>query len=441
MITQIKLPKLGVEMETARLSEWAVAEGDTVASGDVIANVETEKVVFELPSPAAGRIHLRGELDEEYPIGAHLGDIAETDEEYASLVGAGAPPAAAAAAPAPAADGASAPAADAAPVPVAAVAAAVPANGSGAERRATLTAQRRGGEPMATPVARRIAAAHGIDLAAMAGTGRLGAIRRRDVEQAVATAASQPAAPAPAAQPAANGGAPGAVPSTIVKLSSMRRTIATRMQASMQGTAQMTDIREQDVSALVDLRTRSVQRADVLGFRLSYTALFARATVMALQAVPLLNSSLESESELRRWDTINLGMAVAIPDGLLVPVLHGAEHLSIRELNEGLVSLIGKARDRTASAQEMSGGTFTITNFGSFGSHMGTPILLPPQVGILGIGAMLDRPVVRDGELAVGKVVHTCLTVDHRVIDGESAGHFQNELGRLLAEPDLLLFG
>lgn len=446
MITDINLPKLGVEMETARLAEWVVAEGDTVAAGDTIANVETEKVVFELPSPASGRIHLVGELDEEYGIGANLGAIAATDEEYASLLAGGAAPAAAPAASAPGA----APAATATAPPAAHVAVAAAANGgaapavaitgTGQQRRDALTARRRGGEPPATPVARRVAAAHGIDITAMTGSGRLGAVRRRDVELAIA-AAAEPAAVPQVAQPATNGDAPTATPSTVVKLSGMRRTIAKRMHASILESAQMTDIREQDVSALVELRTRSVGRADALGFRLSYTTLFAKAAVMALQAVPLLNASLESETELRRWDTVNLGMAVAIPDGLLVPVVRGAERLSVRELNEQLVSVIARARDRTASAEELSGGTFTITNFGSFGSHMGTPILMPPQVGILGIGALLDRPVVRDGELAVGKVVHTCLTVDHRVIDGETAGSFQNELGRLLADPDLLLFG
>jgi pyruvate/2-oxoglutarate dehydrogenase complex dihydrolipoamide acyltransferase (E2) component len=134
-------------------------------------------------------------------------------------------------------------------------------------------------------------------------------------------------------------------------------------------------------------------------------------------------------------------LAVATPAGLLVPVVRDAQRLGLQELHEQLVSVIGRARDRTASAQELTGGTFTLTNFGSYGTHMGTPILMPPQVGILGIGAMLDRPVVRDGELAVGKVVHTCLTVDHRVIDGETAGIFQNELGRLLTDPELLLLG
>jgi pyruvate dehydrogenase E2 component (dihydrolipoamide acetyltransferase) len=429
MITDIKLPKLGVEMETARLAEWTVAEGDAVASGDTIANVETEKVVFELPAPAAGRIHLVGELDEEYAIGDHLGAIAETDEEYSSLLeGAPAP----APAPAPAA-AASAPVVEqetavAAPRPAApAVSAPVPAAAVG-----------NGAKVLATPVAKRMAGVHGIDLGTLTGSGRQGVVRRRDVEAAIAAG---PSTPEPAVAAGNGHAAPAGAESTVLKLSSMRRTIATRMHASMQSTAQMTDIREQDVTKLVELRARATARADALGFKLTFTALFARAALIALQRVPLLNSSLESETELRQYEGVNLGMAVAIPDGLLVPVVHGAERLSIRQLNDTLVELIGKARDRTASAEEMSGGTFTITNFGSFGSHMGTPILVPPQVGILGIGAMLDRPVVRDGEVTVGKVVYTCLTVDHRVIDGETAGHFQNELGALLADPDLLLFG
>jgi pyruvate dehydrogenase E2 component (dihydrolipoamide acetyltransferase) len=429
MITDIKLPKLGVEMETARLAEWTVAEGDAVASGDTIANVETEKVVFELPAPAAGRIHLVGELDEEYAIGDHLGAIAETDEEYSSLLeGAPAP----APAPAPAA-------AASAPVVEQETAVAAPRPAAPAVSAPGLAAAvGNGAKVLATPVAKRMAGVHGIDLGTLTGSGRQGVVRRRDVEAAIAAGPSMPET----AVAAGNGhAAPAGAESTVQKLSSMRRTIATRMHASMQSTAQMTDIREQDVTKLVELRARAAARADALGFKLTFTALFARAALIALQRVPLLNSSLESETELRQYEAVNLGMAVAIPEGLLVPVVHGAERLSIRQLNDALVELIGKARDRTASAEEMAGGTFTITNFGSFGSHMGTPILMPPQVGILGIGAMLDRPVVRDGEVAVGKVVYTCLTVDHRVIDGETAGHFQNELGALLADPDLLLFG
>jgi pyruvate/2-oxoglutarate dehydrogenase complex dihydrolipoamide acyltransferase (E2) component len=213
------------------------------------------------------------------------------------------------------------------------------------------------------------------------------------------------------------------------------------MHQSVQATAQMTDFREHDVSGLVSLRASAVARADTLGFRLSYSALFARAAVMALLAVPELNSALTDGGELRRYERVDLGTAVAIPDGLLVPVVRGAEQLSLRALNEALAAVIERARTRTSPAEELAGGTFTVTNFGSFGSQVGTPILLPPQVGIMGVGALLDRPVVRDGQLAVGKVAWVSLTVDHRVIDGEAVGRFQNELARLFADPDLLLYG
>lgn len=436
MITDIKLPKLGVEMETARLDEWVVAEGGTVAVGDIIANVETEKVVFELPAPAAGLLHIAAETDEEYAIGDRLGAIAETQEEYASLL-----ESAPAASPAQPAESAAAapPTAQTAEIPAAAPATAssngapaVPAVASGG--RDSVASERRGGQPLATPVARRLAAHHGIDLHSVTGSGRRGTIRRRDVEHRVT--AGPPAVPAEVSPTT-----PGETPSTLVKLSSMRRTIAGRMLESMQGSAQMTDIREQDVTALVELRTRAAAQADALGYRLSYTTLLARAAIIALQRVPALNSSLESETHLRQFDSVNLGMAVALPDGLIVPVVHGAERLSVRELHESLTAVIDRARNRKASAHDLSGGTFTITNFGSFGSHMGTPILTPGQVGILGIGALLERPVVRDGQVVPGKVMHTCLTVDHRVVDGEAAGHFQNELGALIASPELLLLG
>jgi pyruvate/2-oxoglutarate dehydrogenase complex dihydrolipoamide acyltransferase (E2) component len=148
-----------------------------------------------------------------------------------------------------------------------------------------------------------------------------------------------------------------------------------------------------------------------------------------------------SDTELRIYETVNLGMAVSIPDGLLVPVVHGAERLSLRQLDADLVAVIGRARDRSAAAADFADPTFTITSFGSFGSHMGTPILMPPQVSILGLGAILDRPVVRDREVVAGKVMHACLTVDHRVIDGETAGVFLNELEALLVDPELLLIG
>jgi pyruvate/2-oxoglutarate dehydrogenase complex dihydrolipoamide acyltransferase (E2) component len=317
----------------------------------------------------------------------------------------------------------------------------VPAD-SEVERDAVAIA-RRDGEPLASPLARRVAESHGIVLGRIEGSGPRGRIRRRDVERTLAaggTGGGEVLATSATDGPAANG-ALEALGYEVVSMSAIRRTIARRLHASVQDTAQMTDIREQDVSAVVEMRSSAIARAEELGFRLSFTAIFAKAAVMALEAVPLLNSTLVSEAELHRYEEVNLGMAVSIPDGLVVPVVRGAGNLSLRRLDAELKGVIARARDRSASAADLSGGTFTLTNFGSYGSHMGTPILMPPQVGILGIGALLDRPVVRDGELGIGKSMYTSLTVDHRVIDGEAAGLYQNELARLFAEPDLLLYG
>lgn len=424
MATPLTLPKLGVEMETARLAEWLVADGEEVVAEQIVANVETEKVIFELAAPGAGWIRLLGKLDEEYEIGAELALIAASREEYESLPaeasgrGAEPPPSALPAEP------------ETMPAPPSASG---PATNGGAGRD-VIVAERRD-EPLASPLARRVAAANGVPLAGITGSGPRGTIRRRDVEAAIA--ASTEVGATPAAAPAAGDGESAF---EVIPMSSMRKTIARRMRASLAESAQMTDIREQDVTAVVELRKAAVGRADALGFRLSFTTIFAKAAVIALRAVPELNSSLVGE-EWRRHPGVNLGMAVSIDDGLVVPVVHGAERLSVRELHERLDAVISRARDRSATAADLAGGTFTITNFGSYGSHMGTPILMPPQVAILGIGAMVDRPMARDGELAIGKAMYSSLTVDHRVIDGEIAGRFQNEFGRLLAEPDLLLYG
>ncbi len=414
MIADVNMPKLGVEMTSARLDEWLVAEGAEIAAGTPIASVETEKVISDVESPGGGLIHLVGEIGREYAVGERLALLAETVEEYRQLVDGGAPTAAAPAAPA------------SAPAP------AVPA--------AAPPAQAAGGKLLASPLARRIAAANGVDIATVAGSGQRGAIRRRDVEAALA------ARPAPAAQAPAPSAPSAAAPDDPaaryddVPLTPMRRTIADRMLLSMQGTAQMTDVREQDVSALVQLRRDAVAKADTLGFRLSFTALFTKAAAMALEAVPELNASIEGD-RLRSYRSIDIGTVVSVPDGLIVPVLRDVQDLGLRQVNERLEELIGRARDRKLTGDEMSGGSFTITNFGTFGSHFGTPILTPGQAAMLGIGAMIERPVVRDGEIVVGTVMFTSVTVDHRVVDGEVAGRFQNELHGLFTDPERLLYG
>lgn len=427
MVTDITVPKLGVEAETARLAEWLVAEGDQVAKDQPIATLETDKVLIELPSPAAGYLHQVAAVDGEYAIGHKLGAIATTPAEYDTLDAVSSPTSVAL----PPATTATTPAGDSEPpAPVGPESATVDVH---AAPKATPIKGRREDQPLATPLVRRLAGAHNIDLSAVAGTGLGGRIRRRDIEEILSSAPDPKSLPAPAEAAARD------IEFHATTLVGMRKTIAERMHASIVGSAQMTDIREHDATSIVDFRTSTLERADRIGFRLTYPAIFTKAAAMALKAVPELNATLEAD-ELRIYESINIGTAVSVPEGLLVPVMRGIEHKSLRQINEELAAMITRARERKSAPEEFTGGTFTITNFGSYGSHFATPILLPPQVAILGIGAILERPVIRASQITIGPTIHTSLTVDHRVVDGETAGRFQNELARLFDDPQLLLF-
>ena len=424
MVVDLPLPQLGVEMDSALLVEWSVEEGERVTAGQVVATVETDKVQAELEAPTDGVIGQRAEVDVEYRVGDRLAVIAEDEAELGS---------------APPGDRSSPDAsaeAETTPATEVTTSHTPERTGSGgsdptSQRRAAT--ERRRDEPLASPVARRMAASLGIDLGGVEPSGSRGVIRKRDVERAHADA-SAAAPPTPdASSQATVGGA-----DRREKLSATRRTIASRMHGSLRDTAQMTDVREHDVTALVALRTRAAASADTVGFRLSFTDLFIKAAAIALREVPELNASLDDDA-LITFGSIGIGVAVAVPDGLMVPVVHEPDQLSMAALHERLTARIERARTRRSTAEDLAGGTFTITNFGSYGTHFGTPILVPGQVGILGFGAMIERPMVRRGEMVVGTAMYTSLTVDHQVIDGETAGRFQSVLGSLFADPDALL--
>lgn len=408
------LPRLGPEMESALLAEWLVAPGDEVAEGQPLATVETDKVTSDLEAPAAGSISGLVAAGEEYPVGATLAVIGASDDADAPSA-----PAAAAAGSSSAADPADTDSPASAGEPV--------ASGPPSARRAV--AERRRGEPLASPVARRAAQAHGVDLATVRPSARNGVIRKRDVEAAAA-------ASAPRRGPVELG-APR--PDETVDPGAMRRRIAMRMHASLQETAQITDFRDHDVTELIALRRAGVRWAGPLGFKVSFTDLFVRATALALREVPELNVSMTDDGRLVRHGSVNIGVAVAVPDGLIVPVAHRADELDLLSLHRRLEELVARAREGRLGLDELSGGTFTVTNIGSYGSTLATPILVPGQVGILGTGAFVERPVVREGQLAIGTVMTTSLTIDHRVIDGETAGRFQTAVGALLAAPERLL--
>ncbi len=408
MSAEISLPQLGVEMKYASLTEWVYQDGAEVRTGDVVAIVETDKVTYEIEAPGEGVLHHEAVPGEEYYVGHRLGVVTAADEQYL----------------APNRDAAVSEAAKPPETPDTSARIPEPAGTA----PTPVTAPTPDGKILATPLARRVAADLGIDMGSVTGSGPRGVIRRRDVDAAKA----EPSVTAPVqVEPPSEQGTP---------FTPMRRAIAERMHRSLQTTAQMTDVREVDVTALAEFRAALANKVDRIGFKVSFNDLFLKATAMALRKHPELNATVHDDRVIQH-DHVHLGMAVSVPEGLIVPVLRDADRLTIRALHERSEELAAEARERAVTAEDVSGGTFTVTNIGSYGSHFGTPVLNLPQVGILATGAVLDRPVVRDGDVVAGKVVHLSLTVDHRVIDGEAAGRFHTTLARLLAEPDTLLLG
>jgi len=211
------------------------------------------------------------------------------------------------------------------------------------------------------------------------------------------------------------------------------------LQASLLETAQITDVRSHEVSPLIALRNSGSLWANSLGFKPSFTDLFVRAVALALREVPALNVSFVDDRRMIIRQEINIGIAVAIADGLVVAVVHGADRLDLRAIHERVSDLVHRARERRLAPDEVAGGTFTLTNIGSYRSQIATPILVQGQAGILGTGAFTPQPVVRDGVVVAGTVMHASLTIDHRLIDGETAGHFQTAFGELIATPERLL--
>lgn len=407
MAVDVQLAKLGPEMESALLTEWLVDDGEAVAEGQAIATIETDKVTTDLEAPAAGVLKRLVPDETECAVGQRVALIAAPGEEISE--DAGPMPA-----PAPSSGEPDAPAEPS-----------VATAGNGASGPVA-------GKLRASPLARRMAADMGVDLAALASANPGSPLRKRHVIAAAdSTPSSTPAEPAAGLDPA---------PLTAGRepLSPMRRRISQRMVSSLQETAQITDFREHDVTDLVEMRKEGSRWAKRLGLGLSFTDLFVRATVLALEAVPDLNASLDGDDLVRHSDA-NIGIAVAVPEGLIVPVLHRAQELSVAEIDRRVATLVERARDGSVGLDDLAGGTFTITNIGSYGSHMATPILVQGQVGILGTGALLRRPVARGEEIAIGTTMYTSLTIDHRLVDGKTAGEFQTALGELLRRPEDLL--
>jgi pyruvate dehydrogenase E2 component (dihydrolipoamide acetyltransferase) len=292
------------------------------------------------------------------------------------------------------------------------------------------------GEIMATPAVRKLARELKVDLGTWTGAGPNGRITKEDVQKASEKVEEKP--PTVAVKAARKYDMYGYVER--VPLRGMRKTIARAMAKSKATAAHVTAMDEADITALVELRQKEKEKAAKRGIRLTYIPFVIKAVVAALEEHPHLNASLDDESGeiiLKRY--FNVGLAVDTPDGLMVPVVKNAKEKSIFKLAEELVELSEKARSRTIDLADLKGGTFTITNYGSVGGTYGSPIINWPEVAILGLGKIMDKPVVIDGQIEIRKVLYLSLSFDHRVIDGAEAARFMNTVIDHLEDPDLIL--
>ena len=416
--TVITMPALGESVSEGTVTRWLKNIGDSVAVDEAILEVSTDKVDTEIPSPVAGTLlAIDVAVDTTVPVGARLGLIG-------AAKGAVAAPAPVVAAPVVAAPVTPAPApvvaapVVAAPTPVPSAAVSQPA------------------DAYVTPLVRKLATELGVNLAQVTGTGIGGRIRREDVEALARPAtptASAPAASAPAASATATAKAPSVSVSplrgTKVKMSRLRKVIAVRMVESLQVSAQLTTVIEVDVTKIARLRDRSKASFEEReGVKLSFLPFFAVAVCEALKQHPVLNSSVEDD-EITYHGAEHLAIAVDTERGLLVPVIANAGDLNIGGIARKIADLAARTRDNKVTPNELGGGTFTLTNTGSRGALFDTPIINQPQVAILGLGAVVKRPMVVRGEdggetIAIRSMVYLGLSYDHRVVDGADAARF-----------------
>lgn len=406
---EFRLPDVGEGIATAEIVAWQVAEGDQVTEHQDLVEIQTDKATVVIPCPANGVItRLCGTPGDTLDVGAVLAVI-EADG--------------AAAAPVAPANGAGEPAARA-------------AAGTGAPARA--------GAPLAAPTTRRLARELGVALEDVAGSGPHGRIVREDVERAAAgsAASAAPKATAPTPSPMPSRAAP--TPGEVVPLRGVRRTIAHALTRAWLEVPRIIDYREVDATALLraraSLRRRALDRGDeALAKALTPTPFAVRAAVLAAREHPYVNASIDLEAEeITLHGHYHVGIAAAGPDGLTVPVLHDADQRSLAELAHEIVALSQAARERRLRPDQLAGPTITVNNFGSLGTWMGTPIVRPPEVVNLGVGAIRDRVVAVDGAPVVRATMVLSVAGDHRVLDGDGLSAFVDQVQKLLEDPVLL---
>jgi pyruvate dehydrogenase E2 component (dihydrolipoamide acetyltransferase) len=416
------MPKLGMGMKEGTVVEWKKAVGDTVNKGDIVVVISSEKIEMEVEAPADGvLLNIAVPAGDVVPIGTALGQIGQPGEKIEESK--------------------------------AEMLSAVPANDNRTESKVKLEREQVKAVPAAergknsvkiSPVARKMASAAGLDIEEVIGTGPNGRITKEDVEKAIEHKKKSEAAPAQQVVSLETHrqsvGASGKEAHTI-PIAGMRKVIAQRMHESLQNSAQLTITMRVDVTDLLALKKQAaadIESGQEAAGKLTVTDFIARAVVCALAKHPQMNSAY-TENGIETYNHVHLGIAVALEKGLVVPVIRNAERMSVLELSHAISDLSRRARENRLSSEEMSGSTFTITNLGSYSVEVFTPILNPPEAGILGVGKAHDMPVYIGELLHRRSILPLSLTFDHRVLDGAPAAQFLQTVKEYLEHPYRML--
>jgi 2-oxoglutarate dehydrogenase E2 component (dihydrolipoamide succinyltransferase) len=395
MAVDIKVPSVGEAITEGVISKWFKADGAAVRANEPVYELETDKATTEVVAPAAGVLSITAKEGQKVEVGSVVGRIEE-----------GAVPAAKPKEPAP-------PAAAVKPAPAPKAAASA--------------------EPLLSPSARQMAADAGVDPAKLTGTGRDGRIIKEDVQAFVSQRGEKSESPAVEPKPAANGR------ETRQRMTTLRQRIGERLLAAQQNAAILTTFNEVDMSAIMALRSKykeAFQKKHGVG--LGFMSFFVKACVEALKAYPAVNARIDG-ADIVYHNYHNIGVAVSTERGLMVPALRDAGRLNFAEIEKGIAELAVKARDGKISVADLQGGTFTITNGGVFGSLLSTPILNPPQSGILGMHTIQKRPVAVDDQVVIRPMMYLAFSYDHRLIDGREAVSFLVRVKECVENPERLM--
>lgn len=405
MATEIRVPTLGESVTEATVAQWFKKPGEAVQADEPLVELETDKVTVEVPAPAAGVLsEIIAKDGETVEVGALLGQIGE-----------GAAPA---------------------PKKEEPKKAEVKAEAKPEPKKAEAAAPSKPTDAEPSPAVRRVAAENDLDVSKIEGTGKGGRVTKADAEEAAASKSSAPAAPVQVKAPApADQGAR----EERVKMTRLRKTIATRLKEAQNTAAMLTTFNEVDMSAVMALRS---QYKDIFekkhGVRVGFMGFFVKACIHALHEIPAVNAEIDGE-ELVYKNYYNIGVAVGTERGLVVPVVRDAQDLSIADIEKTINDFGRRARDGALKLEELQGGTFTISNGGVYGSLMSTPILNAPQSGILGMHKIQERPMVIDGKIEIRPMMYLALSYDHRIVDGKEAVTFLVRVKEVLEDPQRLL--